>query len=317
MAMNRIQFQQGLSLPAFLATFGTETQCEEALELSRWPHGFCCPGCGKSEHYLLKVGKHKTFQCKSCRVQTSLIAGTLFQNTHLPLHLWFLAIYLISQAKTGLSALELKHQLGVSYPTAWLIQQKLMQAMVERDAQYKLGGDVQVDDAYLGGELPGGKAGRGSGNKIPFVAAISLSEQGRPLRIKLAPVPGFTRKAIAEWATEDLLPGSIVTSDGLACFAGVSDAACFHRPMIAGGRKPKGLPEFNWINTVLGNLKTSLGGAYHSFGFAKYGIRYLGAFVYRFNRRFHLETLPMRLVIAATACGARSAKWLRQAEESC
>ncbi len=180
MAMNRIQFQPCLSLPAFLAHFGAETQYEEVLELSRWPHGFLCPGCGKSDPYLLKVGKHKTFQCKSCRVQTSLIVGTLFQNTHLPLSLWFLAIYLISQAKTGLSALELKRQLGVSYPTAWLIQQKLMQAMVERDARYKLGGDVQVDDAYLGGELPGGKAGRGSENKIPFVAAISLSEQGRP-----------------------------------------------------------------------------------------------------------------------------------------
>ena len=93
-----------------------------------------------------------------------------------------------------------------------------MKAIVERNAQYKLGGDAQVDDAYLGGELPGGKAGRASGNKIPFVAAISLSEQGRPLHLKLAPVPGFTRKAIAEWATEDLLPGSIVTSDGLTCF---------------------------------------------------------------------------------------------------
>ncbi len=222
-----------------------------------------------------------------------------------------------SQDKTGLSALELKRQLGVSYPTAWLIQQKLMQAMVERDAQYKLGGDVQVDDAYLGGELPGGKAGRGSENKIPFVAAISLSEQGRPLRIKLAPVPGFTRKAIVDWATESLHPRSVVTSDGLACFAGVSDAGCLHRPIIAGGRKPKDLPEFNWINTVLGNLKTSFGGAYHSFDFTKYGIRYLGAFVYRFNRRFHLETLPMRLIVAATACGARPAKWLRQTEESC
>lgn len=99
MAMKRIQFQQGLSLPAFLATFGTETQCEEALELPHCPHGFCCPGCGKSEHYLLKVGKHKTIQCKSCRVQTSLIAGTLIQNTHLPLHLWFLAIYLHWTAK--------------------------------------------------------------------------------------------------------------------------------------------------------------------------------------------------------------------------
>jgi hypothetical protein len=77
-------------------------------------------------------------------LQTSLIAGTLFQSTHLPLNIWFLAIYLVSQAKTGLPAPDLKRQLGVSYPTARLIQQKLMQAMAERDAEYTLSGDVQV-----------------------------------------------------------------------------------------------------------------------------------------------------------------------------
>ena len=135
-----------------------------------------------------------------------------------------------------------------------------MQAMVERDAQYTLSGDVHVDDAYLGGELAGGKAGRGSENKVPFVVAISLSAEGRPLYIKMAPVPGFTRKAIVGWANADLSPGCIVTSDGLGCFAGITDAGCQHRAIIAGDRKPKDLPEFNWINTVLGNLKTSLGG---------------------------------------------------------
>jgi len=316
MAMNRIQFQAGLSLPAFLAQFGTDEQCADALEASRWPQGFSCPGCGNANYYLLKVGKHKNFQCKCCRLQTSLIAGTLFQSTHLALSIWFLAIYLISQAKTGLSALDLKRQLGVSYPTAWLIQQKLMQAMVERDAKYTLCGNVQADDAYLGGELAGGKAGRGSENKVPFVAAISLSAEGRPLYIKMAPVPGFTRKAVFDWATADLAPGCIVTSDGLGCFAGVTDAGCQHRAIVADGRKPKDLPEFNWINTVLGNLKTSLGGAYHAFDFAKYGTRYLGAFVYRFNRRFHLEALPLRLFVAAATIGPRPARWLRQAEES-
>lgn len=149
------------------------------------------------------------------------------------------------------------------------------------------------------------------------MAAISLSAEGRPLYIKMAPVPGFTRKAIVDWARSDLSPDSVVTSDGLACFAGVSEAGCQHRVIIAGGRKPKELPEFNWINTVLGNLKTSLGGAYPAFDFAKYGTRYLGAFVYRFNRRFQLETLPLRLLVAAATIGPRPAGWLRQAEESC
>lgn len=317
MAMNRVQFQPGLSLPEFLRQFGTEPQCAAALEHARWPQGFRCPGCGEAGHYRLQGGGHTTFQCRACRKQTSLIAGTLFQGTHLPLTVWFLAIYLISQAKTGLSALALKRQLGVSYPTAWLIQQKLMQAMAERDAEYTLCGDIQVDDAYLGGELTGGTAGRGSENKVPFIAAVSLTDEGRPQYLKLAPVPGFTRKAIADWASAALSPGCQVISDGLACFAGVTDAGCSHQPIIVGGRKPKDLPEFSWVNTILGNLKTSFGGAYHAFDFAKYGSRYLAAFVYRFNRRFQLDALPRRLLAAAVSIGPRPEPWLRAAEESC
>ena len=99
----------------------------------------------------------------------------------------------------------------------------------------------------------------------------------------MTPVPGFTRKAIAAWAKDTLRPGCVVVSDGLACFAGVTDAGCQHRPIVVGGRKPRELPQFNWVNTVLGNLKTRFGGAYHALDFDKYGTRYLGAFAYRFN----------------------------------
>ena len=314
MSMNRIQFQKGLSLPDFLAAFGTEVKCEEALEKARWPDGFRCPRCGQASHYRLGGSGHPTFQCRSCRLQTSLIAGTLFQSTQLPLTTWYLAIYLISQAKTNLSALALKRLLGVSYPTAWLLQQKLMQTMAERDALYSLKGQVQIDDAYLGGELTGGKAGRGSENKVPFVAAVSLDTAGHPLYLKMAPVPGFTLKAITDWAQRDLHPGCVVISDGLACFAGVTAAGCDHQPIVVGGRKPKELPEFSWINTVLGNLKTSFGGAYHAFNFTNHGLRYLAAFVYRFNRRFNLETLPSRLFVAAANISPRPAAWLREAE---
>ena len=264
MAMNRIPFQAGLSLPSFLEQYGTEEQCEAALESVRWHQSFCCPACGEVGHYVLKGKTHKTFQCKGCRVQTSLIAGTLFHSTHLALTVWFLAIYLVSQAKTGLSALALKRQLGVSYPTAGLIQQKLMQAISERDTFYTLHGNVQVDDAYLGGERVGGKAGRGSENKIPFVAAVSLNTEGHPMYLKMAPVSGFTRKAIGEWAVQNLSPDCVVISDGLSCFTHVLDAGCQHQAIIAGGCKPKELPEFRWINTLLGNLKTSLSGSYHA-----------------------------------------------------
>ncbi len=119
MTMNNIQFQAGLSMPEFIKRYGTEAQCVDALMSVRWPGGFQCPRCGSSTHHVLHGEGRKTFQCGACRHQASVIAGTLFQATKLPLTIWFLAIYLISQAKTGLSALALKRQLGVSYPTAW------------------------------------------------------------------------------------------------------------------------------------------------------------------------------------------------------
>lgn len=317
MTMNRIQFQPGLSMPEFFKLYGTESQCEQALEGARWPSGFCCPRCGHDAHCILRGGTHKVFQCNTCRHQTSLIAGTLFQGTKLALIVWFLAIYLISQAKTGLSALALKRHLGVSYPTAWLIHHKLMLAMATREDAYLLEGRVQIDDAYLGGEYSGGKVGRGSQNKVPFVAAISLSEDGHPLRTKLSLVPSFTLKAIASWAREHLAPGSTVFSDGLACFSAVTEAACIHQPTVAAGRKPRDLPEFKWINTVLGNLKTSLSGSYHAFGFQKYAARYLAAFSYRFNRRFDLSTLNQRLLVAALCCGPCPQRLVRLAEVRC
>ena len=317
MAMNRVQFQPGLSMPSFLKDYGTEAQCEQALETLRWQHGFACPRCHHAAHYVLRDGGRKVFQCTACRHQTSLIAGTVFQGTKLPLTLWFLAIYLISQAKTGLSALALKRQLGVSYPTAWLMHHKLMRVMSEREDRYVLEGNVQLDDAYLGGARTGGKVGRGSENKVPFVAAVSLSKDGRPLHIKLTPVSGFTLKAISAWAKNHLAPTSAVSSDGLASFRAVTAAGCSHQPMGMAGRKPKEVPEFKWVNTILGNLKTSLSGTYHAFNFRKYATRYLAAFCYRFNRRFDLRSMLQQLLFAAVDCAPLPRREIQMADVCC
>jgi len=219
--------------------------------------GFRCPDCGGAAHCILHFIGDKVFQCNACRYQTSLIAGTVFQLTKLSLTIWFLAIYLVSQAKTGLSALALKRQLGVSYPTAWLMQHKLMQAMTEREALYTLSGKVQVDDTYLGGERTGGKVGRGSENKVAFVAAVSLTDEGNPMRVKLSPVSGFKLKAIADWAKKCLTAGSTVYSDGLACFGAVTQVGCTHECTGVAGCKPKDVPELQWINTVLVSVVTS------------------------------------------------------------
>ena len=113
MAMNRIQFQPGLSMPEFLKAYGTELQCEQALAAARWPDGFRCPRCQGAGHSVFRDGPRQVFQCTGCRHQASLIAGTIFQGTKLPLTTWFLAFYLVGQAKTGISSLALRRHLGV------------------------------------------------------------------------------------------------------------------------------------------------------------------------------------------------------------
>jgi transposase-like protein len=313
-AYNLIQFQHGMSLPDFLKCFGTETDCAQALYLAHWAGGFRCPRCGGGAHCELGEGSRRRFQCNACHHQTSLTAGTLMSSTKLPLTTWFLAMYLISQAKTGLSALALKRQLGVSYPTAWLLHHKIMTAMQQREAVHRLSGSVQVDDAYLGGERAGGKPGRGSENKVPLVAAVSVDEQDHPMYAKLVRVPGFSSEALCEWAKRNLAPGTHVLSDGLACFAAVTDAGCTHDVHVVGQSKPRDLPQFRWVNTVLANLKTMLSGAYKAFKYRKYADRYLAAFAYRFNRRFDLADLAVRLIADVCLARATPERVIRAAE---
>lgn len=196
--------------------------------------------------------------------------------------------------------------LGVNYRTAWLVYNKIMQAISEREEAYVLRGKVQVDDAYLGGESIGGKAGRGSENKVPIVAAVSLDDAGHPRYVKLA--------AIADWAQDSLSIGCEVISDGLACFCAVTEVGCLHQAVVVKGRHPNELPEFRWINTVLSNLKTSFSGTFHALKSDKYADHYLGAFNYRFNRRFNLVEMTERVVHAICSCNARPEHLLRSAE---
>ena len=292
MKKNPVQFQKGLGLLEFLDKYSDEEKCRKTLFRLRWPQGFVCPQCGSQSYCQLK--SRRLFQCNSCHHQTSLTAGTIFHGTRLPLRKWFLSIYLLTQPKKSLPALELKRQIGVNYDTAWSVKHKLMQVMYERQQQNKLAGRIEMDDAYLGGEKPG-KRGRGSQNKIPFIAAVQTNA-GRPLRMQMRRVAGFRKEAISTYAAHALHVGSHVVSDGLGCFNGVTEADCLHEPIITGsGRQAAEHPAFKWVNTVLGNVKSAIRGTFHSVS-KKHSPRYLAEFEYRFNRRFYLPSMIERLL---------------------
>lgn len=314
MAINPIQFQPGMSLTELFEQYGTEKQCEQALEKARWPGGFQCEHCGGTQHSTFEAADRRYWQCSSCRHQTSLRSGTIFHGSKLPLRQWFQALFLMSQSKNNISALELKRQLGLNYRSAWRVKHKLMQVMVERESTRTLLDHVVIDDAYLGGERKG-KAGRGSENKVPFVAAVQLNEEGHPLVVRFDRVEGFSKAEIGEWAKKFLCESTQVVSDGLNCFPAVTEAAAIHIPEVVGtGRRSTDMSCFAWVNILLGNLKTALSGTYHAFKFRKYAHRYLAEYQYRFNRRFNMKAILPRLLRAAVTTGPRTESWLRLAE---
>ena len=318
MPMNQIQFQPGMSLPDFMTKYGTESQCEATLEHVRWPNGFRCPRCEHQGYTFVHQGNQRLRQCQCCGHQASLRVGTIFQSSKLPLTIWFLAIYLMTQSKNNISALEMRRTLGVSYKTAWLVKHKLLHVMVEQEAGRILKGRVEVDDAYLGG-VRSGKRGRGAKGKAPMVIAVETkvdTETGKahPWFVRLNALPGFTHKALAKWAEQALEPEALLVSDGLACFTSVGELANYHQRVVVGKRKSSELDCFHWINTVLGNLKSSIQGSYHGINVKKYAQRYLGEVQYRFNRRFDLPSMIPRLLYACVQTSPYNEKKLRFTE---
>ena len=234
----------GLTEPEFLERFGSEEQCVAFLIRMRWSRGFVCERCGHSGYARMKC--RRQVQCNRCKQQTGFTAGTVFQGTKLPLTVWFLAIYHLSRSKGGISSVELGRRLGVRQATAWLMKQKLMRAMLERDAgKPPMSGQVEINDAYLGGVRSGGKRGRCAGGKTPFVEVVETTAERRPRQHKLTPVKGFREKEIETLAKASFAPCTNIVSYGLSCWQAVTKVGCDQFPLRTGsGRQAAKWPSF-------------------------------------------------------------------------
>ena len=310
---SNIHFQLGVSLFDFQLQYGTEEQCYTHLFNLKWPKGYCCPKCGHGHYYFIRT--RSLYQCRSCRHQASLLAGTIFSSTKLPLTIWFLAIYFVSQSKEGVSSLKLRRFLGISPTAAMRIKHKLQMVMKLADDKYPLTGFVQVDDVYWGGKRHGGKRGRGAEGKTPFVAAIQRNTKGNPLFMRFSRVGSFDSSSIKRWGKKHLTPATVIISDGLACFKSFNNIGHFQFPVKTTGRYEE--PDFHifdWLNTVIGNVKNSIKGTYHGINH-KHLPRYLGEFCFRFNRRFDLKSLLEALIYHSSQTGPIPERQLRLAED--
>jgi len=162
--------ESSVNLCSLIEQFGSENKCREhLLEVLRWPDTIVCRPC-KSIH-ISKIVKRRQFDCDKCRYRFSFTAGTVFNDSHLPLWKWFLCVYLLFESKKGMSANQLKRVLGIPYKTAWHLCHRVRAAMKEVNPD-PLGGTVEIDETLVGGRTSGRHCKTQNNNNKTVVAAI-------------------------------------------------------------------------------------------------------------------------------------------------
>ena len=281
------------NLVEFTQRFVTEEACVSYLAAVRWSEGFVCPACGGRKGWTTN---RKTFYCAACRHQTSLTAGTILHKSQLPLRSWFLGMWLMCTQKTGLSAKGLERALGLgSYKTAWLMLQKLRQAMV-RIGRDTLTGTVEVDETYVGGEETG-VGGRQLVGKA--LVAIAVELEGKKVgRIRLRHVPDASGKSLVGFIADCVGKGAKVHTDDWNGYNSVPEAGYTHRVTPVLGDPKRALKYFPHVHLVASLLKRWLGATHQGRVTGKHLQRYLDEYAFRSNRRRseHVGKLFHRLV---------------------
>jgi len=258
--------------------FATEAACREYLERLRWPAGFVCPRCGHRSGW-----KTQRLQrlCAACLHPASVTAGTIFQDTHKPLRLWFHAAWLVTGQNYGVSALGLQRVLGLgSYLTAWSWLHKLRRAMV-RPGRDRLSGTVEVDEVYVGGERSG-KRGRGAAGKT-LVLIAAQTDGAKIGRIRLKRIPDASGATLVEAVGQGVALGSQVLTDGWRGYAQLE--AQGYRHAIVRATAIVGENLLPRANRVASLLQRWLLGTHQGAVSASHLDYYLDEFTFRFNRR--------------------------------
>lgn len=298
---------QSRTLISFQKEFPNDAACLNHLAQQRWPNGFICPKCGNKTAW--NISQRGIYDCKACRYQASITAGTIFHKTRVPLLKWYWLIYHMAMDKVGVSISEMQRILEIGqYRTAWLMAHKVRKAMSERDSQYSLAGLVEMDETFLG--PTGVIRGRGSEQKSLVLCAVSIY-----INKKGEEKPGFAHMRIVNDASantiEDFLDRlgcgqrteegrqllETIRSDGWRSYGKATRSkniehckVVLRDPKLAGKLMP-------WIHRVISNTKSVIRGTHRGVS-SKHLQSYLSEIAYRFNRRFWETELFDRLVQA-------------------
>jgi transposase-like protein len=289
----------------FFKEIDTEEKARNWVWKSRFGgKDFVCPHC-QTERFWQHHHRPEIRECLGCHRQIRLRAGTLFQDSKIPILTWVRAIYFVMQGKRGISALELKRQLGMSsYGTTWSILHKIREGLRQRDERYKLRNLIELDGATFGRKE--------AGNQSEVLVAIEskdwIDEKGRPkskagfAKVMIASETKEQAQAFVDQAIEK---GSLVNTDASPSLTGLKNVDADHQVMA---NDPVALERWlPWVHKFISNAKAWLVGTHHGVE-SKYLGRYLGEYTFRFNRRHDPDSLFHR---ALTACALAQPKTAR------
>ncbi len=280
-----------LSFFDYQDSFPDEQACFDYLFKLRWPNGFRCPKCHHDQASFIST--RKLFQCYACRYQVSVTAGTVFHKLRQPLQRLFLAVFLFSTSKKGISALELQRKSGIkTYRTAWLLLHKLREGM-KSSGLFPLTGPVEVDETYIGGSR-NGTPGRGAEDKVLVAVAVETRDKKKMGRAYMKPIQSAGKEELGQFVKEHVEPGTKLLTDGWKSYEHLK-GLYRHIPILQKDPEKAGevLPK---VHIVITNVKTWLRGTLNRYPNEKYFSRYLDEFEFRFNRRWDLFNIFDKLL---------------------
>lgn len=280
-----------MKLTAFLDKFGTNEACRTHLESVRWPNGPVCPHCGADKSASTVGGREGFYRCPACKKQFSVTVGTPMHGSHLPLRVWYLAMYLTLASSKGVSSVKLAQHLGIGQKTAWFLGHRL-RAMLSADKKLPLSGIVEADETYIGGKprnLPKGaprpkKKGRGT-TKTMLFAAIQRGGEARVKPIGSAKIDDIA-PPLWRWTASG---GAILCSDELASYRWIGRKMRGHYTVHhARGEYARTVgtvrAHVNTVEGFFGLFKRAIVGVWHWIS-AKHLHRYATEHEFRWNHR--------------------------------
>lgn len=279
---------EDFNLVTLVQRFSSEDAAREYLEALRWPFGPACPHCGGADPYRLTAkpdsknpGRPGLLKCRACRKQFTVRVGTIFEDSHIPLSRWVIAIHLMAASKKGMSAHQLHRMLGVTYRSAWFMAHRLRWAMTQEPFASKLGGIVEADETYVsGGKDAPGRHGRGQ-HKVPVFTLVERGGRARsfaPKRVTAANVERVLRRNVS--------PDSEIMTDEGSWYRHVGDSFSGGHQTVHHTSKEyvRGVVHTNTVEGFFSILKRGIIGTFHHVS-AKHLPLYLSEFDFRYSLR--------------------------------